>query len=154
MDAGLFRVDLPRVSRELASFEMHLANGGELFPLRPGDSAPEDGNSVWCRDSAGGPWRFEFLLDSGDGSEWVFRRDSSLRRPLANALRRTADGLEYLAPEIQLLYKAKGLRPKDEEDFAVVAPLLDRATSHWLRTALARTHPGHPWLASAALRPT
>ncbi len=32
----------------------------------------------------------------------------------------------YLAPEIQLFYKAKGLRPKDELDFARTLPTLDQ----------------------------
>jgi hypothetical protein len=154
IDAGILRSDLPRVSRALRDLEMCAADGGELFPLQAGDSAPATANSVWCRESRGGPWRFELLLDSGDGSEWVFRRDPSVRAPLERVLRRTADGLEYLAPEIQLLYKAKGPRERDEADFAVVAPLLDRVASDWLRAALARVHPGHAWLESEALRLT
>jgi hypothetical protein len=30
------------------------------------------------------------------------------------AVLRTADGIPYLAPELQLLYKSKGLRSKDK----------------------------------------
>ena len=154
IDAGILCADVPRVSRALAHIEMHSAHDGKLYPLRPGDSALAEANSVWCCERAGGPWRFELLLDWSEGSDWVCRRDPSVRMPLDEIARRSADGVLYLRPEIQLLYKAKNLRPKDEADFAVVAPLLDRAASHWLRAALARMHPGHPWLASEALRST
>ena len=52
--------------------------------------------------------------------QWLFRRDARLCRPLSTIGRQTEDGLPYLAPEIQLLYKAKAPRPKDEADFARV----------------------------------
>ena len=36
--------------------------------------------------------------------------------PWEMAVLRTAEGIPYLAPELQLLYKSKGLRAKDEVD--------------------------------------
>jgi hypothetical protein len=54
--------------------------------------------------------------------------------------------IPYLAPEIQLLYKAKGRRPKDEADFMHTLPALDRERRQWLRNALTMAHPRHPWL--------
>jgi hypothetical protein len=54
----------------------------------------------------------------------------------------TADGIPYLAPELQLLYKSNELRPKDEVDPAEVMPALEprqrKPLSHLLE-------PGHPW---------
>lgn len=44
-------------------------------------------------------------------------------------------------------YKARGLRPKDQVDFEVCAPILDVEAREWLRSALELAHPGHPWLA-------
>jgi len=58
----------------------------------------------------------------------------------------TQDGIPYLAPEIQLFYKAKGLRPKDEEDFVRTLPALDGKRREWLAQSLALVHPGHAWL--------
>jgi hypothetical protein len=46
-----------------------------------------------------------------------------------------------------LLFKARHLRPKDEDDFARAAPLLTTPQRAWLTGALRRVHPGHPWLA-------
>jgi hypothetical protein len=45
--------------------------------------------------------------------------------PLAHAIRRSSEGIPYLAPEIQLLYKARDARPEDQADFKCCAPLLD-----------------------------
>jgi hypothetical protein len=61
--------------------------------------------------------------------------------------RQTADGIPYLAPEIQLLFKAKGRRPKDEQDFAIALPLLDEGSRVWLKDALILTFTDHPWIA-------
>jgi hypothetical protein len=65
----------------------------------------------------------------------------------AEAIRRTNDGLPYLAPEIVLLFKARWSRPKDEDDLNRVLPLLDAPARRWLRQALERVHPGHAWIA-------
>jgi hypothetical protein len=62
-------------------------------------------------------------------------------------VRRTAEGIPFVAPEIVLLFKAKAARPKDESDAAVVLPTLDAAQRAWLAAALDRVHPGHPWRA-------
>ena len=55
--------------------------------------------------------------------------------------------MRYLQPEIQLLCKAPGSRPKDEVDFEATLPFPDRGRRQWLVDALDRTVPGHPWTA-------
>lgn len=66
---------------------------------------------------------------------------------LPNLGRRTAEGWPYLAPEVQLFYKAKPADqdPKDEIDFAASAPLLGRRAAEWLDNALSLTIPEHHW---------
>ena len=150
-DAGILRADQTRVFAALRGFELHAAQHGELRRLGEGETAPPGANSVWCRAGSGEPWRFELLLDSSEGSDWVFRRDRAIRLPLADLVRRTSDGCPYLRPDVQLLYKAKQMRPEDDADFAAVAGRLDTEACHWLRRALERVHPGHPWLARAEL---
>ena len=51
-----------------------------------------------------------------------------------------------LAPEVQLLYKSKSLRPRDEHDFANTLPLLNQERREWLAAALVLTRSDHPWL--------
>jgi hypothetical protein len=80
------------------------------------------------------------------GDQWILRRTAHLRGSLSTLGRVTRDGIPYLAPAIQWRYKAKGLRPKDEADFARILPALDGKSRHWLAQSLALVHPGHAWL--------
>ncbi len=70
----------------------------------------------------------------------------TIRRPVATIGEISPEGIPYLAPEIQLLYKAEGLRPKDEADFRQALPALTRERRAWLRDSLMLAHPHHPWL--------
>jgi len=92
----------------------------------------------------------QLMVAEDDGDEWVFRRDPRVRRVQGTLGRRTATGLPYLAPEVQLLYKAAHPRPKDEADIARIAPHLDDEDRRWLRDALALVYPGHHWTAALA----
>lgn len=147
VDAGILRTDQSTVCRALPGWQRFAAKDGELHELAADERAAPGANSVWCRREGETPFRFELLLDASDGDEWVFRRDPRVRLPLADLALRAADGCPYLRPEVQLLYKAKARRPKDEADFAVVAPLLDARARDWLRAALALVAPGHDWIA-------
>jgi hypothetical protein len=71
--------------------------------------------------------------------------DPGIRRPLAGIGRTTSDGIRYLAPEIQLYYKAKDPRPKDEADFTAVLPFLTQPQQQWLSRTLASAFGDHPW---------
>ena len=82
-----------------------------------------------------------------DGETWICRRDASIRRPYADIIARTADGIPYLCPEVVLLFKAKGTRPKDQADFDNALPRLTDVQRMWLVHALQTVHPGHAWLA-------
>ncbi len=73
-------------------------------------------------------------------------RDSRVRLPRTRVIARTEDGIPFAHPEIALLYKARAVRKKDEEDFAAVLPLLDPSRRNWLSEALTLVHPGHRWL--------
>ena len=93
-------------------------------------------------------YHLEFLLNEQDRrtKEWVFRRDSRIRRSLAATFARR-DGTPYLVPEIVLLYKAKAPLPKDDADFNRALPLLGPEQRRWLREALGLAAPGHRWAA-------
>ena len=50
-------------------------------------------------------------------------------------------------PEVVLLLKARDGRPKDDDDFAALAPLLTEAQRQWLIPRLGPPgRPDHPWL--------
>jgi hypothetical protein len=84
------------------------------------------------------------MLDESSGEDWVSRRNSDVRRPIAT-IGRLNGGIPCLTPEIQLYYKAKNVRPKDELDFAQMLPMLSAGQREWLRSALATTYGAHVW---------
>ena len=61
-----------------------------------------------------------------------------------------ADGIPFLRPHGTLLFKTKATRPKDRRDFDAAVGCLDASERGWLRSALERFHPGHPWLGRLA----
>ena len=151
VDAGILRADQHAVFGALSGWECFAAHDGELRKLGDGDVAPPEANSVWCRRAAERAFRFEVLLDaSGENGDWIFRRDPRVRLPRDEIVLHTPDACPYLRPEIQLLYKAKARRPKDDADFAEIAPLLDARARAWLRETLALVDPTHPWVTTLA----
>jgi hypothetical protein len=142
----------------------HLADG-ELFKLaRPGLWDPwEDGkrlalpvHQVLARPPGTGPpprdWEPRpdeiqvFLNDVEDGV-WLCRRDNRVTRPASEVSITSAFGIPVIAPEIQLLYKARHHLDKDEHDFRLTVGRLSPGQRSWLREALEIAHPGDPWLA-------
>src|SRR5688572_32870582 len=108
---------------------------------------PLDVHSIWCRPTAADPWTIELMLDEADDDTWVYRREPRIRRPMSTVVRQSPDALPYLAPEIQLLYKSKGPRERDDVDFAQISPLLAADARMWLHDALELTAPDHKWIA-------
>jgi hypothetical protein len=105
-------------------------------------------HQTWLRDPATDQFLVDVFREPHDGDTWICRRDASVRLPYAAIIRRTADGIPYLAPELVLLFKAKDVRPKDQADFDGTLPLLTPAQRQSLAGLLGRVHPGHPWLAA------
>jgi hypothetical protein len=131
----------------LATWDLHAADPpGTLRPWRRGEILPPVVQDIWCRPTALSAWALQFMLADTIGDEWVFRRDQRVRRSLAALTRRSVDGLPYVAPEVQLLFKARASpRPKDEHDFAIAHGLLGEEARAWLDAALALYRPDHPW---------
>jgi hypothetical protein len=146
IDVMVLRRDQLHVQRALAGWECWAADPpGTLRPWAPGERLPVGVHDVWCRPGADRPWRVQVMLDESAGGEWVSRRDPGVRRPIRSLGSVGRDGVRRLSPEIQLYYKAKRPRPKDEVDFAAVLPYLTGDQRRWLSAALAHTFGEHPW---------
>jgi hypothetical protein len=147
VDVGLLARDQDALRRCLAGWDFHCADPpGHLRPWRWGERLEDPIHDVWVRERDNGPWRLQLMLDAADGEDWIYRREPRVRRPLTEHVLQI-DGIPYLVPETQLLYKAKTMREKDELDFDDARRLLDDRRREWLRRALGLAHPGHPWLA-------
>ena len=92
---------------------------------------------------------FDIFFNPIDGGDWLSRRHPGLRVAVTELVRWSPmpAGIPYLAPEVQLLYKAKYHRPKDDADFESAIELLEREPRKWLRDTLATHHPDDPWIA-------
>ncbi|ORT57952.1 amino acid transporter [Streptomyces sp. CB03238] len=148
LDVLVLRRDQSQVQECLSGWDLHVADPpgtGKLRVWRFGEVLEEPLHDIWCRRTPESPWSVQLMLDDAVEDEWVSRRDRRVRMPLARLSRVAPDGTPYLAPEVQLFYKSKHTREKDEVDFEAVLPLLDRDQQAWLLDALATTTPRHPW---------
>ena len=140
-DVGICRQDVHHLRATLQGWEVVVASQGGLTRWDGEElSADAARNDLWCR-RAGGPWRLDVTLGDGDDRRWVFRRDPSLVLPWRRVVWRTAVGVPYLSPAIQLLFKSKGIRTKDQIDAEVVIPALDPGSIALLDVRLPRDHP-------------
>ena len=146
LDVGILRKDAQSQLAALRGWDIFEAKNGVLSPLVAGDAPGADVNSLWCRRTNASQWELELLLDRSEGEAWVFRRDARITRPLSHAIRRNSEGIAYLAPEIQLLYKARAMRPEDQADFEQVVPHLTHEAQTWLRKALLSIDREHVWI--------
>jgi len=93
------------------------------------------------------PRELEFMLNDAKDGQLQFRREPSITVPADAIVGRSSDGLPFLVPQVQLLYKAKHHRPKDETDFAAAFEVLSKQQRDWLKSALQRWNPNDPWIA-------
>lgn len=157
-EVGILRQDQAALWQHLAGREWFKAvsgpDGGEwvawdgewLPPsidqllMRPSGSNPD-------RPQGGHPAEIEFFLNDATDGVWQCKRNPAITRPVEEISLRSPSGILVLAPEIQLLYKAKWHRPKDEHDFNHALARMNPAQRTWLRESLAVVHADDPWLA-------
>ncbi|MFE7332393.1 nucleotidyltransferase domain-containing protein [Streptomyces sp. NPDC057565] len=148
IDVLLLRRDQLTAQQVLAGWEWWAADPpGTLRPWLPGETLPPHVHDIWCRPGPGDPWRVQLMLDEADDDgHWVFRRDPRIRLPLDRLGRVSGDGIPYLVLPVQLLYKAKSRRPKDDQDFATALPMLSADQRAWLTETITLAHGAdHPW---------
>jgi hypothetical protein len=159
-EIGIFRRDQRVLQAHLAGRALFKAvsgpDGGEYVPWEDGEWLALPIHQILVRPAGSDPPReawdpmpdeFEFFLNEAEDGLWRCRRDLERITRLAEEIwMRSCLGMPILVPEIQLLFKAKGHRPKDEHDFQQALGLLTAAQRAWLREALAIVHPSDPWL--------
>ena len=125
VDIGVCRRDAVTVLDHLRrrGWEVVVAAAGSLTAWDGGAlSESSHQNNVWSR-RPDGAWAFDVTIGAGDDGAWSYRRDRAITRPWAEAVHER-DGIRFLAPELQLLFKSKDVRPKDTVDAEQVVPLL------------------------------
>lgn len=143
IDVAILRADQQQLRAQLSG-RIEKVVEGQLAEWPPSEVLAPPVHEVHVTWPDG--FHLEFLLNeqNREASEWVFRRDPRIRRPLSGAF--LTGRIPYLAPEIVLLYKAKAPAEKDNADFKAVESYLRNDQRLWLREALIVTAPSHPWL--------
>ena len=85
-----------------ADWDLRIAYRGALRPWVGGPVGPPE-NAVWARPTPGDEWHIDFKIEVVEEGEWLYRRDHSVRRSVAD-IGVVVDGIPYLAPELARLY--------------------------------------------------
>jgi hypothetical protein len=147
IDVMVLRPDQLDMQQALSGWELFAADPpGTLQRWQPGEILPAHVHDVWCRPDSRSPWRIQVMLEEVSDGQWVFRRNPAIRRNIATLGAVGPSGIAYVVPEVQLLYKAKEIRPKDEIDFSAVFPTLTSVQREWLASAIHASYGDrHPW---------
>ncbi|HZP97569.1 MAG TPA: amino acid transporter [Candidatus Limnocylindria bacterium] len=145
IEIAAYRDDLDTLRAHLAGWDLFVAERGSLTPWREGP-LHDGAHALWARERGRDVWQLEVLVEERRDGRWAYRRDPKIGLRARDVGRVTPEGIPYLRPEIQLLYKSKDPRPSDESDFITVLPHLDPAQRGFLAAALWTTSPGHRWL--------
>lgn len=89
----------------------------------------------------------EFLFNKRTDEEFIYSRNSEIRRELNKAILHK-DDLSYFAPELVLLYKSTDpMRAENTQDFELFVSILAGESRDWLHNALSAAFPdGHEWI--------
>jgi hypothetical protein len=147
LDIIVFRDDQLQLQRWLAGWQLFAADPpGTLRPWLTDEYLPFGIQDIWGHRAGAAAWEMQMMLCEVDGVEWFSRRNPLIRGRREDLIV-VYGGIPCVRVEVQLLYKAKGRRPKDELDFQACLPLLGASARQWLRENLWLAHPeGHAWI--------
>jgi hypothetical protein len=104
-------------------------------------------------------YEFEFLLNRRTGPRWILNPEAAIAVPVDLTTRLSGWGVPTAPPEIVIFFKAGAHltaseiagpdgapRPRDEQDFHALLPILTGDARAWLFEVITRVRPRHPWL--------
>lgn len=147
IDVVVFRDEQLLAQRWLRGWQLFAAEPpGTLRPWAGGEELPYGIHDIWGVVAGGDAWQLQLMLLETTEGEWFSRRDPRVRGRRRDLIV-SYGGVPCLRVEVQLFYKAKSPRPKDERDFEACLPLLDAPARIWLREHIRLLYSdGHPWL--------
>lgn len=148
IDIVVFRDEQLVVQRWLSDWQLFAADPpGTLRPWRAGEELAYGIHDIWGHERRCDAWQLQIMLAETEGDEWFSRRDPRVRGRRSDLIVAYA-GMPCLRVEVQLFYKARNPRPKDEQDSMACRTLLDTTARTWLADQLRLLYTeDHPWLA-------
>ncbi len=108
----------------------------ELGELKPWESSKELDLPIHEIHAKRDNISLEILLNEIENGFWTFRRDNRIKLDYSKVFHKSvATGINYLAPEVVLLYKNKFKQPKDLFDLKQSIPQLTKEQVLWLTHA-------------------
>ena len=104
-------------------------------------------HQTWLRDAATGNYLLDVFREPHDGDTWICRRNETIRLPYATSSATPGTASRTWRPSWSCCSRPSTPGRKDQADFDATVPHLTPAQRETLAGLLARTHPGHPWLA-------
>jgi hypothetical protein len=149
IDIVIIRTQLLEAQRWLRGWRLYAAGAPEgLRPWIPNEQLPAQIHDVWCHREGSHAWELQIMVQESDGDSWYFRRDARVSGRVAD-LATIVDDVPCLRMDLQLLFKSRDPRPKDETDFRALLPALSDAERKTLAYWLRLVYPsGHPWSSS------
>jgi len=144
----IFRRDQIALQNYLAGWVLKKAMNGTLSEWKQDERLELPIHEIHCFFNKTEPQSFEVLLNETNGDKWLYRRNVKVTKTLSKLHLTSNLGIQFLCPEIVLLYKSKNPRLKDEQDFEAVASYLDVEGKQWLKNALAVCYSEHQWTES------
>ena len=146
-------MDISILSSDAAAFRAFLGDRWTAWNVDDGWFRPFDhrfpevrpDSQVWVRRDSRSPWVLDVPFTPDTDGRWTNKRNPEHTEHLADVTWVARDGLRYAKPEVTLMFKAAQVRDKDRRDAEVVLPMLDDHARDWLRSAVARIAPEHPW---------
>jgi len=145
LDLCIFREHVADLLAYFADWDIQVAIPGEQR-LEPVTSVEDTLAPRYGLHLRRGDEFIEFLLVDRIDDTIPFRRQPRISISVEQFSRRDENGIPYVTPEWQLLFKAKEGRPKDDLDFDTHAPLLDLDRKKWLLFALITHVPESAWI--------
>ncbi|MCB9458317.1 MAG: amino acid transporter [Anaerolineaceae bacterium] len=147
VDVVVFREDQLAAQSWLKGWRLYAADPpGTLRPWLQDEFLPFGVHDIWGHRDGKQHWEMQLMLAESEHDRWFARFDEGIGGP-RNDLFTTYNDVPSIRIEVQLLYKCRRPRPKDEADFAACLPLLSDDQCQWLATYIRRLFPdGHPWL--------
>lgn len=151
IDIVVLRRDQLELQERLQGWRWFAADPpGSLRPWVIGEVLPPGVHDIWAHRVGRDHWELQVMIQESEGGSWVFRRDHRIRGPVVD-LASPLGGIPCIRMDLQMLYKSKGRRPKDELDFERVLPKLTQVQRATLAAWLNTTNPGgHEWAARLA----
>jgi hypothetical protein len=146
IEVAVFRDDEAKLRRHLRAWEHFTAEGGTLTPVADDEPLPAAAHELWSRERGRDAWQLEILVEEREGDRWTYRRDPRIGLRAKDLGRFSNDGIPYIRPDVQLLYKSKDPRPVDESDLLAALPRLDTYQRATLAAWIGATNASHRWL--------